>query len=113
MNLRERKTEFNTTDWTWVKGAATIHSGDPWTSATLVEYEFYGLHYLPNGTYGLYGMPEGRRVDIRQIPKLWPGAENVTSRIVLAELEKELKTQEDTLLLSEVYDEGMSLQEQD
>lgn len=89
-------------DWIWAKGAATLTAADEST----VEYNFYGLHHVPNGTYNLYGLPDGMRMDIRDIPRLWPEHANVTRGIILAELEAELKVQQDNLYLSEVRPDG-------
>lgn len=128
MNLKERVPEFNFStiagaehdhshtahhpsaiggqapkpDWTWVKGAATLRAADEST----IEYNFYGLHHVPNGTYNLYGLPDGMRIDIRNIPRLWPDHADLTRGIILAELEKELKAQEQSLYLSEVKADG-------
>ncbi|KAL7422798.1 hypothetical protein Q5752_002094 [Cryptotrichosporon argae] len=118
MNLKERAVAegFDLSDpafapvddfagWHWVKGGATLSSlahARIGIDADSVDYDFYGLHYIPNGTYGLVARPQGVRIDIREIPRLWPDHHNVTSRIVLGELEKERKVQEDSLLLSDV-----------
>ncbi|WWD20527.1 hypothetical protein CI109_105003 [Kwoniella shandongensis] len=98
-------------DWTWVKGSATLYS----TNDEQIAYDFYGLHHIPNGTYNLYALPEGMRVDIRRLPGMWGetlgiGGEvgNVTRGIVLRELEKEVKSQEDLLILNDVQSDDIS-----
>lgn len=101
---------FEKDTWAWVKGSASISARTPAKDElpidSAVDYDFFGLHYLPNGTYELYGLPDGMRVDIRNIPRLFPQHHNVTSHIVLAELEKELQHQEDSLLLTDVQPDG-------
>lgn len=93
----------NYTDWTWVKGGITLTTrSDPvdGSGGKEIEYEFYGVHHIPNGTYDLYGLPEGKRIDIRHIPLSFTGeAYEVVREVILLELEKELKSQEDNLLL--------------
>ncbi|KAL1409803.1 hypothetical protein Q8F55_003800 [Vanrija albida] len=88
-------------DWVWVKGTSTIETRD----FRGVNYGFFGLHFVPNGTYTLFAMPEGLHIDVRNIPPLFPAHHNITSRIILAELEKELKAQEDSFVLTDVKDE--------
>ncbi|WOO79767.1 DSC E3 ubiquitin ligase complex subunit 1 [Vanrija pseudolonga] len=88
-------------DWVWVKGTSTIET----SIGSAVNYGFFGLHFVPNGTYTLYAMPEGLHIDVRNIPPLLPAHHNITSSIVLAELEKELKAQEDSFVLTDVKDE--------
>ena len=104
MNLKERGLDGEWSDWTWVKGAATLTA-----DVKTIDYDFYGLHYTPNGTYNLFAQPDGTRIDIRNIPRLYPEHPNITSRIVLAELEKEYKSQQDALLLSDVKPDGALL----
>lgn len=114
MNLKERSPEhsanfssnFTQTDWTWVKGVVSISTAQEEDS---IDYNLYGLHFVPNGTYGLFGLPDGMRVDIRNIPNLWVGHGNITRDIVLGELEKELKVQEDSLYLIDVKPDGKYL----
>lgn len=101
MNLRERTIEGNYTDWTWIKGGATLGSADD-----SIEYSFYGLHHLPNGTYNLFARPDGVRIDFRDIPRLYPEHHNITSQIILVELEKELRGLQDNLMLSELKPDG-------
>ena len=101
MNLREREIDGHASEWSWVKGAATLTAEDQ-----SIDYNFYGLHHLPNGTYNLFAQPDGIKVDIRNIPRLYPDHHNVSSRVVLTELEKELKTQEENMLLSDVKPDG-------
>jgi hypothetical protein len=111
MHLRERHITSkvgddtpneNFTDWTWVKGSITLTTsfGPSEDDAKDIEYEFYGVHHVPNGTYDLYGLPDGKRIDIRNIPLLVTaeGYEPVRD-IIMLELEKDLSTQKDTLLL--------------
>ena len=116
MNLKERYPESNASlpdgneqnskhDWTWVKGVASLSSGED----SLVDYNLYGIHHVSTGIYRLFGMPDGKRVDIRNIPRLWgdeDAAANVTREIILAELEKELKIQQDNLYLLNVKPDG-------
>ena len=102
MNVKERQVHLpNATDWSWVKGSATLSAGE-----NAIDYAFYGLHFLPNGTMNLYGLPDGMRIDIREIPRLYPGHQNITHQIILAELENELAVQEASLMLSDVQDDG-------
>ncbi len=103
MNIRERQIEGNFTDWTWVKGGVTLSTKD-----TSIEYNFYGLHHIPNGTLNLFALPDGLKIDIRDIPRLYPDPDhhNFTSRIVMVELEKELNSLEDNLLLSDIKPDG-------
>ncbi|KAK4685270.1 transmembrane E3 ubiquitin-protein ligase, partial [Tremellales sp. Uapishka_1] len=100
MNVKERRTEAEVDDWTWVKGAATLGANEH-----TIDYDLYGLHFVPNGTYNLFALPDGIRIDIRNIPRLYPDHHNITSRIILAELKKEMKKQESALMLSEVKDD--------
>ncbi|RXK41711.1 hypothetical protein M231_00946 [Tremella mesenterica] len=108
LNLTSLNPTWNNEDWTWIKGSATLTAGK-----NTLEYNFYGLHYLPNGTYGLYGLPEGKNVDIRHIPSLWEGkmlndggdGGNVSKWIVLGELEKDWKSKQEDLLFSDVRPE--------
>ena len=98
MNLKERAvTMANMTDWAWVKGGATLAAGEDRS----IEYSFYGLHYIPNGTYNLFGLPDGMIIDIRNVPTMYPEHQNETGQIIMAELEKELAVQENNLLLSD------------
>jgi hypothetical protein len=96
-------------EYHWVRGSATLRTSKANGSRT-IDYNFYGLHYRPNGTYELYGVPDGMHLDIRNIPRLYRGErERKESReIVLAELEKELQVQKDMLLLSDVRPDGES-----
>jgi hypothetical protein len=120
-------------EWLWVRGSATLYahsaSGALASQATLdptlglglgnntdtapgsadsVNYDFYGLHHIPNGTYGLYAQPEGVALDIRNIPRLFPGHENVTRGIVMRELRRDLEVQEASLMLADVKPDGES-----
>ena len=105
MNVKERAVHApNLTDWSWVKGSATLSSPEQ-----SIDYSLYGLHFIPNGTINLFGLPDGMRIDIRNIPRLYPDHGNVTHTIILAELEKELRIQENALMLSDVEPDGMSL----
>lgn len=112
MNLKERSPSQSTNytssgveDWTWVKGVASISTAE---EEDTIEYNLFGLHHVPNGTYGMWGLPDGMRVDIRHIPVMWGGHENVTRDIILGELEKELQVQEDSLYLVDVKPDGKS-----
>ena len=91
-------------DWNWVKGVATLTAADD----SAVDYNLFGLHYVPNGTYSMFGLPDGMRIDIRHIPTVWPDHLNTTRAIILAELEKELSVQQESLYLSEVRADGES-----
>lgn len=86
-------------DWSWVRGTLTLSGNET------VEYNMYGLHFIPNGTYELYAMPDGLRVDVRHIPTLYPHAHNATVEIVRAELKRELEKAEDSFLLTDVNDD--------
>jgi hypothetical protein len=103
---RESESE---SEYHWVRGSATLRTSKA-TGSRTIDYNFYGLHYRPNGTYELYGVPDGMHLDIRNIPRMYRGErERRESReIVLAELEKELKVQKDMLLLSDVRPDGES-----
>ena len=101
MNLRERHIEGNFSEWNWVKGGVTLSS-----ETESIDYNFYGLHHVRNGTYNLFGQPDGIRIDVRNIPRLYPEHHNTTSQIILVELEKELKSQQDNLLLSDAKPDG-------
>lgn len=104
MNLKEREVEGNFSDWSWVRGGASLSTDD-----NSVDYSFYGLHHLPNGTYNLFGQPDGVKIDIRNIPRMYPDHHNVTRDIILSELEKELRSQNDNLLLTDSTPDGESL----
>jgi hypothetical protein len=97
-------------DWAWVRGTASLSSdGRENETYQTVDYNFYGLHFIPDGTYHLLGVPEGKRVDIRQIPALFandPERQNMSRSLILGELEKEFKIQNDELLLTDVRPEG-------
>ena len=123
-------------DWAWVKGTATLYAhSDPATtippSSTdandtivydedSVNYDFVGLHYLPAGSYALFGMPEGRTIDLRNVPRLFTDRHeapssghashgallNASRVIVMRELKADLKEAEESLLLSDVPSEG-------
>lgn len=130
-NLKERsildiKGHENTTfdGWTWVKGGITLYDeGQPALfaldgedfeveegSKQDIEYEVYGLHHVRNGTYRLFGMPEGMRVDIRRIPTLFDNKEehDLAAEVILLELEKELIHQQENLLLMDAKTDSMS-----
>lgn len=118
--------------WTWVRGALTLYQPEevdtlPTTTkgtskqqgepegedfeeekeredgGTNIEYDVYGLHHVRNGSYRLFGMPDGKRVDIRRIPTLFEGIEDhaLAQEVVLLELEKEVRSQRESLLLSD------------
>lgn len=91
----------STPTWAWVRGGLQV-----FTPATSLEYKFYGLHHIPNGTYELFALPESMRIDIRHIPTLYPSHHNETARIIFKELKRELQVQEDSLLLTDVKLEG-------
>jgi hypothetical protein len=91
-------------DWSWVRG--TITFGNTEIRPRVTDYDFIGLHYLPNGTYELYAVPDGLYLDIRNIPRLYPQHHNTTRRIIMRELEKELDAQERSLLLTDIRPEG-------
>lgn len=125
-NLKERsvldlKGNENTTfvGWTWVKGGITLYDeGLPGSvdgeveggEKTDIEYEVFGLHHVRNGTYRLFGMPEGKKVDIRRIPTLFDNQEehDLASEVILLELEKELQHQQENLLLMDAKIDCMS-----
>lgn len=105
--------------WTWVRGGITLYQPDTTDSVSppteqesgqesadggqSIEYEVYGLHHVRNGSYRLFGMPDGKRVDIRRIPTLFEGVEehDLAREVVLLELEKDVKKQEENLLLAD------------
>lgn len=132
MNLKERnvssidlsdkllhpaeKDENDYPEWTWVKGALTLTSRPASVSSSSLDetitYNFYGLHHIPNGTYNLFALPEGMRPDIRRLPGLWGEARwagevgNETRGIVLRELDKEVKVQQDLFVLGDMRPDG-------
>jgi hypothetical protein len=73
-----------------------------------IEYEVLGLHHIRNGTYRMFGMPEGKRVDIRRIPILFENEDehDLATRVVLLEMEKELKHQQENLLLMDAKEDS-------
>ena len=105
--------------WTWVKGSITLFSDTPPITSNAedeevegdkreIEYEVYGLHHIRNGTYRMFGMPEGKRVDIRRIPTLYenPDEHGLATQVILLEMEKELKHQQENLLLMDAREDG-------
>lgn len=70
---------------------------------TNIEYDVYGLHHVRNGSYRLFGMPDGKRVDIRRIPTLFEDVEDhdLAREVVLLELEKDVRSQRENLLLAD------------
>jgi len=72
------------------------------------EYEVYGLHHIRNGTYRLFGMPEGKKADIRRIPTLYnnPEEHDLATGVILLEMEKELKHQQENLLLMDAKEDS-------
>jgi hypothetical protein len=125
-NLKERfildsdghqNTTYN--GWTWVKGGITLFADSPPPFQIVdgeeiegdsreIEYEVLGLHHIRNGTYRMFGMPEGKRVDIRRIPTLFENEEehDLATRVVLLEMEKELKHQQENLLLMDAKEDS-------
>ncbi|WVQ85781.1 hypothetical protein IAT38_007948 [Cryptococcus sp. DSM 104549] len=107
-------------NWTWIKGSLTLTSrpsapteGSSTDDKTMV-YDFLGVHYLPNGTYNMYALPEGMRMDIRKLPGLW-GAKlgsgevvEATRGIIMRELEKEVRVQEEMFVLGDVRPDDVS-----
>lgn len=131
MNLKERNVsssidlsddppysadENGYSEWAWVKGALTLTSRPVSVSSTSLDetitYNFYGLHHIPNGTYNLFALPEGMRLDIRRLPGLWGEARwggevgNETREIVLRELDKEVKVQQELFVLGDMRPDG-------
>lgn len=123
--------------WTWVRGGITLyqpkadatpveHGDAPGSEATeageekedeekttagqSIEFEVYGLHHVRNGTYRLFGMPDGKRVDIRRIPTMFEGTEehDLAQEVILLELEKDVRKQQDNLLLADARPDGRS-----
>ena len=109
--------------WTWVRGGITLFSDTPSGSTTTIddqgeeveegskheiEYEVYGLHHIRNGTYRLFGMPEGKKADIRRIPTLYnnPEEHDLATGVILLEMEKELKHQQENLLLMDAKEDS-------
>ncbi|WVW81137.1 hypothetical protein I302_103128 [Kwoniella bestiolae CBS 10118] len=110
-------------DWNWIKGSLTMSTSDKKPSTSdkdqeaiqsspvdrSITYDFFGLHHLPNGTYNLYGLPEGMRIDIRKIPYLWNTRhQNVTKEIILRELEKEIRNLDGNLMIGDLRDDDIS-----
>ena len=91
--------------WTWIKGSLTLRTSEE-AGDRSIDYAFYGLHFVPNGTYELYALPDGMRLDVRRLPLLFPQARNASEAIALAELEKELAVQQSQLLISDVRPDG-------
>lgn len=83
-------------EWAWVKGKITLRGN------ASTDYDMFGLHHIPNGTYEAFALPEGVRIDVRHIPRLYPHHHNTTASIVLAELRRELKREEEAFLLTDV-----------
>ncbi|KAE8537615.1 hypothetical protein D1P53_006324 [Cryptococcus gattii VGV] len=133
MNLKERNVsssidlsddppysadENGYSEWAWVKGALTLTSRPASVSSTFLDetitYNFYGLHHIPNGTYNLFALPEGMRPDIRRLPGLWGEARwggevgNETREIVLRELDKEVKVQQELFVLGDMRPDEVS-----
>lgn len=105
--------------WTWVKGSITLFSDTPPITSNAedeeiegdkreIEYEVYGLHHIRNGTYRMFGMPEDKRVDIRRIPTLYENGDehDLATQVILLEMEKELKHQQENLLLMDAREDG-------
>lgn len=120
MNVKERNVHVeDAEEWSWIKGSVTL-SVSPLSASrsalgdgskddgenTSIDYNLFGLHHVPNGTINLFGLPEGMRIDIRNIPRLYPQHQNITHHIILSELERELQIQESNLLLSDVQPDG-------
>ncbi|WWC92049.1 uncharacterized protein L201_007003 [Kwoniella dendrophila CBS 6074] len=119
-------------DWNWVKGQLTLTStpssniihpaitDGQIASDTKVDegnngekdsitYDFFGLHYLPNGTYNLYGLPEGMRIDIRKLSNLWTTSVSaITKEIILRELEKEVRNLDGNLMIGDLREDDIS-----
>jgi hypothetical protein len=107
------------TGWTWVKGGITLFADSSPPLSIVdgeevegdrreIEYEVYGLHHIRNGTYRMFGMPEGKRVDLRRIPKLFENEDehDLATSVVLLEMEKELKHQQENLLLMDAREDS-------
>lgn len=86
--------------WAWVTGAVTLGGERE------INYDIVGLHHIPNGTYELFGMPEGVRIDLRNIPRLYPTHHNETHSIILAELEHKLRLEENSFLFTDAKIDG-------
>lgn len=73
-----------------------------------IDYEVYGLHHVQNGSYRLFGMPDGKRVDIRHIPTMFEIEEDaaLAREVILLELEKDVRKQKDNLLLADAKPDG-------
>lgn len=118
--LQALKEEYR--DWAWIKGSATLFTSSSTSDSSVASastegqispanphemtFSFYGLHYLPNGTYALIAKPDGYRIDIRDIPPLFKGygdiVHNTTVGIISRELEKDVKREEGVLISNEV-----------
>lgn len=124
-NLKERlildpngnqNTTYN--GWTWVRGGITLFSDtpplfsvegeEPEGEKQEIEYEVYGLHHVRNGTYRMFGMPEGKKVDIRRIPTLFENEveHDLATGVVMLEMEKELRHQQENLLLMDAKEDS-------
>ncbi|WRT70497.1 uncharacterized protein IL334_007495 [Kwoniella shivajii] len=112
-------------DWSWIKGSLTLtstpspssNSGSQSRSNSSenpteqsMNYDFLGIHYKPNGTYNIIGLPEGMRIDIRKLPFLWKDESNInqTKEIVLRELENEVKKLDGNLMVGDLRDDDVS-----
>ena len=86
-----------------VEGTEIAEGKEEVDGGTNIEYDVYGLHHVRNGSYRLFGMPDGKRVDIRRIPTLFEGIEDhhLAQEVVLLELEKDVRSQKENLLLSD------------
>jgi hypothetical protein len=106
-NLKERPAEGNNTGYNWVKGGLTLFTGD----TEEIEFNFYGVHQVETGKIGLWGLPDGMRIDIRNLTRAWASEDEkaVVRQIINGELERELRTQRENLMLSEVRPDGEEL----
>ncbi|ODN74704.1 hypothetical protein, variant [Cryptococcus amylolentus CBS 6039] len=58
---------WGTGDWLFAEGSLTLTSASPallglWNNEDVVRYDFYGMHYIPNGTINLYALPRGKHI---------------------------------------------------
>jgi hypothetical protein len=105
-NMKERPSEGNVTGYNWVKGSLTLSTEEK----DEVDYQFFGIHQIASGKIGFWGLPDGMRIDIRNMVSAWSDEEDkvIVREIIKGELEKELRKQRDNLMMSDVTPDSTS-----